>query len=68
MKFAIAIASLCSLVTVGQAIAQQPPLTYTDLVREARKYEKLEGGERVVSNKVLFHTVRLDLKPFVGAD
>jgi len=66
MKIALCIAAAVSIVTVGHAIAQQAPLTYTDLVREARKYEKLEGGERIVSNKVLFHTVRLDLKPFSG--
>lgn len=66
MKTAICIAAAVSIVTVGHALAQQAPLTYTDLVREARKYEKLEGGERVVSNKVMFHTVRLDLKPFTG--
>lgn len=64
MKNAIAIACLVSIVTVGHALAQQAPLAYSDLVKEARKYEKLEGGERIVSNKVLFHAVRLDLKPF----
>lgn len=66
MKIALCIATAVSIVTVGHAIAQQSPLTYPDLVREARKYEKLEGGERVVSNKVMFHTVKLDLKPFGG--
>ncbi len=66
MKIAICIAAAVFTITVGHALAQQAPLTYPDLVREARKYEKLEGGERVVSNKVLFHTVKLDLKPFAS--
>lgn len=66
MKIAICIAAAVSTITVGHALAQTPPLTYPDIVREARKYEKLEGGERIVSNKVLFHTVKLGLKPFGG--
>jgi hypothetical protein len=66
MKVAIAIASLLSLVTVADAIAQAKPLTYADIVKEARRYEKLEGGERTVSGKVLFQQVQLDLKPFTG--
>ncbi|GKT26183.1 hypothetical protein [Acidovorax sp. SUPP3334] len=66
MKITLCIAAAVSAATVGHALAQTPPLTYNDLVREARKYEKLEGGERVVSNRVLFHTVKLDLKPFAG--
>ena len=66
MKIAICIAAAVSTITVGHALAQQATLTYPDLVREARRYEKLEGGERVVSNKLLFHTVKLDLKPFAG--
>lgn len=48
----------------GYVLADQPPLTYKDLVREAQRYERLEGSERVVSNTVLFHRVRLDLRPF----
>ena len=66
MKIAICIAAAISAAAVGQVLAQTPPLTYPDIVREARKYEKLEGAERVVSNKVLFQTVKLDLKPFAG--
>lgn len=66
MKIALCIAAAVSIVTVGHALAQQAPLVYSDLVKEARKYEKLEGGERIVSNKVMFHTVKLDLKPFGG--
>ena len=64
--FAFAIAALTSIVTVG-ALAQTAPLaslTYLDIVKEARRYDKLEGSERVVSNKVLLQKVRLDLKKF----
>ena len=62
--FAFAIAALASIVTVGQPLAQTTPLTYLDIVKEARRYDKLEGSERVVSNKVLLQKVRLDLKKF----
>ena len=64
MKIAICIAAALSAVTVGQAIAQAPLLTYSDIVTEARRYEKLEGSERVVSNKILQKMVKLDLKKF----
>ena len=64
MKIAFTIAALSSIVTVGQALAQTAPLTYLDIVSEARRYDKLEGSERVVSNKVLLQKVRLDLKKF----
>ena len=64
MKIAFTIAALASIVTVGQALAQTAPLTYLDIVKEARRYDKLEGSERVVSNKVLLQKVRLDLKKF----
>ena len=64
MKISIAIAALTSIVTVGHALAQTAPLTYPDIVKEARRYDKLEGSERVVSNKVLLQKVRLDLKKF----
>lgn len=64
MKIAICIAAAVSALTVGHALAQTQPLTYPDIVREARRYEKLELSERVVSNKVLLQKVRLDLRPF----
>ncbi|MDO8742017.1 MAG: hypothetical protein Q7J45_00570 [bacterium] len=67
MKTAIALASLVSVVTVGHAVAQQAPLAYSDLVKAVRTYEKLEGGERVIPNRILFHAVKLDLKPFGGS-
>lgn len=57
---------LAITIPAGEVLADQPPLTYKDLVREARRYERLEGSERVVSNTVLFHKVRLDLRPFGG--
>ena len=69
MKYAYTIA-LASLVaasaTVGAAHADQSLLSYKDLVREARRYEKLEGSERAPSGKILFRKVRLDLKPFAA--
>ena len=66
MKIAIALASLISVLAVGQAIAQAQPLSYQDLVKEARRYDRLEGSERAASPKILFKQVRLELKPFQG--
>ena len=66
MKISIAIAALTSSVTFGSALAQPQSLTYPEIVREARRYEKLELSERIVSNKVLLQKVRVDLKPFGG--
>ena len=66
-QYTIALASLLAAsVPVGAAQAEQSLLSYEDLVREARRYEKLEGSERTTSGKVLFHKVRLNLKPFAG--
>lgn len=64
MKYGILIATLVSAVTVGHALAQTQPLTYQDIVKEARRYEKLEGSERAASPKILFKQVKLDLKAF----
>ena len=65
MKITIAIAiAFVSALAAGNALAQTPTLTYPDIVKEARRYDKLEGSERVVSNKVLLQKVRLDLKKF----
>lgn len=64
MKIAICIAAAVSAVTVGRALAQPVSLHYPDIVREARRIEKLEGGEYVISNKVLFHRARLNLRAF----
>jgi hypothetical protein len=69
MKYAytIALASLLAVgAPVGAAQADQPLLSYKDLVREARRYEKLEGSERAASGKILFRKVHLDLKPFAA--
>ena len=63
MKIAICIAALTSIVTVG-ALAQTAPLTYLDIVKEARRYDNLELSERVVSNKILGQKVRLNLQKF----
>ena len=65
--YTIALASLLAAgAPVGAAQADQPLLSYKDLVREARRYEKLEGSERASSGKILFRKVRLDLKPFAA--
>lgn len=64
MKIAFTIAALASIVTVGQALAQTAPLTYLDIVKEARRYDNLELSERVVSNKILGQKVRLNLQKF----
>lgn len=64
MKIAFTLATLLSAVTVANLACAQTTLTYTDLVRDARTVEKLEGGERVASPKILFQSVKLDLKPF----
>lgn len=61
MKLVICIAAIVSA-TAGHA--QIYPLSYSDIVSEAHRYEKLEGSERVVSNKILAKKVRLDLKKF----
>ena len=42
----------------------QAELESKEIVKEARRYDKLEGSERVVSNKVLLKKVQLDLKKF----
>ena len=65
MKITIAIAiAFVSALAAGNALAQTPTLTYPDIVKEARRYDKLDGSERVVSNKVLLKKVQLDLKKF----
>ena len=65
--YTIALASLLAAsAPVGAAQTDQSLLSYKDLVREARRYEKLEGSERAPSAKILFRKVRLDLKPFAA--
>ncbi|MGJ7554671.1 hypothetical protein ACSFA3_06255 [Variovorax sp. RHLX14] len=64
MKIAITLATLLSAVTVADVACAQATLSYADLVRDARRVEKLEGSERITSPKVIFQRVKLDLKPF----
>ena len=64
MKIAFAIAALTSVIIAGNALAQTPTLAYPDIVSEARRYDKLELSERVVSNKILGQKVRLNLQKF----
>ena len=48
-------------------VAAQPvALGYSQVVAEARRIERLEGGEYFISKDVLFKPVRLNLKPFGG--
>ena len=61
MKKAIAIA-LCTMASI--ATAQTPPLDYKALRAEARRVDALEGSEKVISSKILFKQVRLNLRPF----
>lgn len=63
MRIAIALAALLCAAT-SHALAQNPTLQYNDIVSEARRYERLESSERVVSNKILGKKVKLDLKKF----
>lgn len=62
MKKAIAIAALSTLASI--AAAQIAPLDYQTLKAEAHRVDQLEGSEKVVSGKILFKPVRLNLKPF----
>lgn len=48
-------------------VAAQPvALGYSQVVAEARRIERLEGGEYIISKDVLFNSVRLNLKSFGG--
>lgn len=48
-------------------VAAQPvALGYSQVVAEARRIERLEGGEYFISKDVLFKPVRLNLKNFGG--
>lgn len=63
MKIAIILAALCSIATITDAVCAQQ-LDYKALKTEARRIDGLEGGERIMSNKILFSPTRLNLKPF----
>ena len=66
MKISLAIATVAAIASTAafSALAQTAPLTYLDIVKEARRYDKLELSERVVSNKILGQKVRLNLQKF----
>lgn len=63
MKHVIALAFLA---IAGTAFAQPVSLTYPDIVKEARRIERLEGSEYVLSNAVRGSRVRLNLRAFGG--
>jgi hypothetical protein len=66
-EYALGMAFLLAAAVPASYVLAQPSaatLSYRDVLREARRYEKLEGSERTTSGKVLFQKVRLDLKPF----
>lgn len=46
------------------ALAQSTPLTYAQVVTEARRIEGLEGSEYFISKDLLFKRVRLNLSPY----
>lgn len=64
MKISYVAIAFVSAVAAGNVLAQTPPLSYRDIVSEARRYERLEGSERVISNKILGKKVRLNLQKF----
>ena len=63
MKFSSVFFAVVSVGVVGAA-AQSVSLSYSDIVRESRRLEKLEGSEYVISPKILGHRVRLNLQAF----
>lgn len=69
MKIDFRLTAACALATVGHVVAQPrpvsnaPPFGYADLVRESERHTPLEGIEGVTVGRLVFHKVRLDLKP-----
>lgn len=59
--------ALFALLACTTVVAAQPvALGYSQVVAEARRIERLEGSEYVISRDVLFKPVRLNLKTFDG--
>lgn len=59
--------ALFALLACTNMVAAQPvALGYSQVVAEARRIERLEGGEYFISKDVLFKPVRLNLKNFGG--
>ena len=48
---------------MAQVATAAPLLEYKDFVAETRRIERLEGGEYTISQHLLFHQTRLNLKP-----
>lgn len=69
MKKGITMAILSLVTFAGAAYSQPAPLDYAAIKAEAKRIEKLEGSEYVISSQIQHKTVRLNLKPFgKGAD
>ena len=62
LTFALFALLVCTTMVAAQPVA----LGYSQVVAEARRIERLEGGEYVISKDVLFKPVLLNLKPFGG--
>lgn len=58
--------ALAFLAHTTMVTAQPVALPYSQVVAEARRIERLEGAEYVISKDVLFKRVRLNLKKFGG--
>lgn len=59
--------ALFALVACATMVTAQPvALGYSQVVAEARRIERLEGGEYIISKDVLFKPVRLNLTSFGG--
>ena len=70
MKILICLAALISTAATGQTFALpsvQAPLTYSDIVREARRSDSLESTEPVVASAVVNRRVRVGLLRILGS-
>ncbi|MDM0091656.1 MULTISPECIES: hypothetical protein [unclassified Variovorax] len=65
----LALLTFLATTATTAALAQSTPLTYAQVVTEARRIEGLEGSEHVISKDLLFKRVRLDLHSYsAGSD
>lgn len=63
MKTAVCLV-IISIVSIGRAGAEPVSIHYPDILKEARRIEKLEGSEYVISKAVRNHRARLNLRAF----
>lgn len=65
----LALLTFLATTATTAALAQSTPLTYAQVVTEARRIEGLEGSEYVISKDLLFKRVRLELSSYApGTD